>query len=304
MSSRGFIHDIQDQIENNANIHINLIKEIEKDFKTTLICYYSSPTHPGGAIQDHDPDLLEQVLRSIDLDLYNGSVTLFLSTPGGVPYAAGKIVKVFKVYSSVFATLVVTRALSAGTLICLGSQNLIMTETASLGPIDPQMVRKSSPDAPGRLVPAAIIIKSFKEMATAAQQAILAQRPPDPFLHILDSMEITDVMESIRARTATEQMAKDLLEDGLSANKKDKIDDIVKWFMEEGEEEQHGKHLYATDLQAKGLDVSVVKIGTKKDKCLAELQFRIDRYCNVKGLAKYIVSRNGGIDLNVQLKRM
>lgn len=157
MGRRRFIHDIQDQIENNANIHINIINKIEKELKTTLICYYSTPNHPGGAIQDHDPDLLEQVLRSIELTIYNGSVTLFLSTPGGVPYAAGKIVKVFNVHSNSFATLVVTRALSAGTLICLGSQKLIMTETASLGPIDPQMSHKPSPDAPGRLVSAEII---------------------------------------------------------------------------------------------------------------------------------------------------
>jgi len=269
MGRRRFIHDIQDQIENNANIHINIINKIEKELKTTLICYYSTPNHPGGAIQDHDPDLLEQVLRSIELTIYNGSVTLFLSTPGGVPYAAGKIVKVFNVHSNSFATLVVTRALSAGTLICLGSQKLIMTETASLGPIDPQMIHKSSPDAPGKLVPAEIIIKSFKEMVGAAQHAIKKQEPPDPFLHILDSMEITNVMESIRARNATEQMAKDLLKDGLLANKKEKIDDIVKWFMEEGEKEQHGKHLYATDLQAQDIDVSVVKIGTRIDKYLA-----------------------------------
>lgn len=141
-------------------------------------------------------------------------------------------------------------------------------------------------------------------MVGAAQQAITNKQPPDPFLHILDSMEITNVMESIRARSATEQMAKNLLECGLLANKVEKIDDIVKWFMKEGEEEQHGKHLYAADLQAQDIEVSVVKIGTKLDKYLAELQFRIDRYCTAKGLAKYIVSRDGGIDLSVQIKRM
>lgn len=298
MAKRGFFFDLSDGIENNANVHREIIREIERLTRRNLVCYVANPAHPGGALQDHDPDLLENVLRSVKLEQYGNKLDLLVNSPGGFPYAAGKMVKVCKSMAPEFRTIVLGRAMSAATLLCLGSQEVIMSSTASLGPIDPQMVM-SSPRGQ-RLVPAHVIIESFRQMIAASQQAILAKQPPDPFFRVLDSIDTIAVFESIKAVESTKTIAKELLANGLLAPTPDKIEAAVNALMAEGEKEFHGKHLYPDAVQNQiGLPVTVMKIGELLDKKLRELFVRIELYANAKGVAKYIVTREGGIDVNI-----
>lgn len=302
MPKRKFFFELTDNFENSSNIHREIIAEIEKQLDGNLICYYANPGHPGGALQDHDPDLLENILLSLDLNKYNRKIYLFINSPGGFPYAAGKMVQVCRTYSSEFKTIVISRAFSAATLLCLGSHELVMGKTASLGPIDPQMSMSSQQGQ--RLIPANVIIDSFKEMLSAAQQAILEKRPADPFFHVLDSLDITAVFESVKAISSTDLIAKDLLQEGLLRNDKTKIDDIVKALITEGVKELHGKHLYPDILQNLGLPVTILQPDDVLYKNLRGLLVRIENYAGRKGIAKYIVTREGAIDVNIIVRQM
>lgn len=300
MPKRGFFFDVTDSIENNANVHREIIARIERVTGRNLVCYLANPGHPGGAIQDHDPDLLENVLRSMDHDKYGRKLDVLVNSPGGFPYAAGKMVKVCRTFSTEFRTIVLNRAMSAATLLCLGARELVMAETASLGPIDPQMVMGSPRGQ--RLVPANVIIESFRQMLGAAQQAIAAKQPADPYFHVLDSLDVTAVFESMKAIQSTKVIAKDLLMGGLLNADPGKIDQAVDTLMAEGEKELHGKHLYPPVIQSQiGLPVTILPVGSELDRLLRELIVRIEVYANRKGLAKYLVTRQGGIDVNVQV---
>ncbi|MBM3882803.1 MAG: hypothetical protein FJ387_24280 [Verrucomicrobia bacterium] len=302
MSERGFFFDLTDQLENNSNIHRQLLQKIEATTGRNLICYLANASHPAGAMQDHDPDFLENLLRSIDLDRYGRKLDVLVNSPGGFPYAAGKMVKVCRTFSTEFRAIVLGRALSAATLLCLGARELLMSETASLGPTDPQMLMRSPKG--DRLVPAHVIIQSFGEMLGAAQKAIAAGQPPDPFFHVLDSLDVTAVFESSKALSSTNVIAKDLLKDGLLRATPERIDTAVKALITEGEKELHGKHLYPDILQNQiGLPVSVLKVGSDADLKLRELFVRAEAYLNNKGIAKYFLSSAGGLDINVQLRR-
>lgn len=301
MPKRGFFFDLTDEMENNANVHREIIGQIERRTGRNLVCYLANPGHPGGALQDHDPDLLENVLRSLDLDKHDRKIDLLVNSPGGFPYAAGKMVKVCRTFSTEFRTIVLGRAMSAATLLNLGSQELIMGETASLGPIDPQMVMGGPKGQ--RLVPAHVIIDSFRQMLGAAQQAIAGGQPPDPFFHVLDSLDVTAVFESMKAVESTKTIAKDLLKDGLLRGEQEKIDTVVQALVAEGEKELHGKHLYPDAIRTQiGLPVTVLPVGSELDKPLRELFIRIEAYATRKGVAKYLVTRQGGIDVNVQVR--
>lgn len=303
MPKRGFFFDLTDALENNANVHRELIMQIERLTKHNLVCYFANPGHPAGAMQDHDPDILENVLRSLDLDKYKSKLDLLVTSPGGFPYAAGKMVKVCKAFASEFRTIVLGRAMSAATLLCLGSEELLMGETGSLGPIDPQMVRSSTQGE--RLVPAHVIIESFREMVGAAQQSITAGQPADPFLHVLDSIDITAVLESSKAQASTKAIAKDILVEGLLRNDRSKIDGIVNALMAEGEKELHVKHLYPNFIQKEiGLPVTIIPLNSALDKQLRELHVRVEAYSGRKGIAKYLVTRQGGIEVQVQIKKI
>ncbi len=300
MPKRGFFFDLTDEIENSANVHRELVSKIERRTKRNLVCYLANAGHPGGAIQDHDPDLLENVLRSMDLGMYDRKLDLIINSPGGFPYAAGKMVHVCRTFSSDFRTIVLNRAMSAATLLCMGAHELIMAETASLGPIDPQMVMGGRQGK--RLVPANVIIESFRQMLGAAQQAVAAKQPADPYFHVLDTLDVTAVFESMKAIESTKTIAKDLLKDGLLRGEPQKIEGIVTALMAEGEKELHGKHIYPAVLRDQiGLPVTVLPQGSDLDGLFRELFVRVEIYANRKGLAKYLATRQGGIDVNVQV---
>lgn len=300
MPNRGFFFDLSDSIENNANVHRELIAQIEQSTKRNLVCYFGNAAHPGGAMQDHDPDLLENILRSMNLDGFGRKLDLMVNSPGGFPYAAGKMARVCRTFSKEFRAIVLGRAMSAATLLCLGADELLMTGTASLGPIDPQMLMNSAKGQ--RLVPATVIIETFRQMLGAAQQAIAAKAPPDPFLHVLDTIDATAIFESTKAIEATKRIAKELLATGLLRSSPAGIDKAVTSLIAEGEKELHGKHLYPDVVKAEiGLPVNLLPPGTGLDPIFRELFVRMEMYANRKGVAKYLVNRDGGIEVNVQV---
>jgi hypothetical protein len=67
-------------------------------------------------------------------------LALMLHTPGGSPEAAESIVDYIRSLFQGFQTIVPTFAFSAGTMVALGSDRIIMGRQSQLGPIDPQFV--------------------------------------------------------------------------------------------------------------------------------------------------------------------
>lgn len=63
---RGFIFDLMDQLENNANIHRLLVGEIETKIGRNVIVYHANLGHPASLMMDHDAEILENLLSTID----------------------------------------------------------------------------------------------------------------------------------------------------------------------------------------------------------------------------------------------
>jgi ClpP class serine protease len=70
---------------------------------------------------------------------WSDGLTLVLHTPGGVTNAAETIVAYLQSKFHDIEVIIPTYAMSAGTMISLASQRLIMGRQSQLGPIDPQM---------------------------------------------------------------------------------------------------------------------------------------------------------------------
>lgn len=66
-------------------------------------------------------------------------ITLYLYTLGGETLAAWSIVNLLNQFADELEVIVPSKARSAGTLICLGADSIIMTKQATLGPIDPSI---------------------------------------------------------------------------------------------------------------------------------------------------------------------
>ena len=77
-------------------------------------------------------------------------IDLFLYTVGGITTAAWGISNLLNEFSPHYNVLVPYKALSAGTLICLGAKEIVMTELGQLSPVDPSVNSPFNPAVPGQ----------------------------------------------------------------------------------------------------------------------------------------------------------
>lgn len=83
----------------------------------------------------------EQVLRAIHMTDPNVPLDLVLHTPGGVALAALQIARAIRKHRGKVTVFVPHYAMSGGTLIALAADEIVMTDHAVLGPVDPQLDR-------------------------------------------------------------------------------------------------------------------------------------------------------------------
>lgn len=124
-----------------------IIGQIEELRKSKVICYVTgdrqrletriaNDCHP--LVFSH----LHQIGPSQKIDL-------FLYTAGGISVAGWGLVHIIREFCKNFAVLIPYRALSCGTLICLGADEIIMGRLGQLGPIDPSTHNPFNPPVPG-----------------------------------------------------------------------------------------------------------------------------------------------------------
>jgi ClpP class serine protease len=120
----------------------------------------------------------EQVLRAIHMTDPEVPLDLILHTLGGLVLAALQIARAIDKHKGKVTVLVPHYAMSGGTLIALAADEIIMSEHAVLGPVDPQL--GESPAASLRKVLQAKPIARVKDetlvLADQAEKAIVQLR--------------------------------------------------------------------------------------------------------------------------------
>jgi len=86
-----------------------------------------------------DVDDSEEVLRAIHMTDKDVPIDLILHTPGGLVLAALQIAEAIKKHKGKVTAFVPHYAMSGGTLISLAAREIVMSEHAVLGPVDPQL---------------------------------------------------------------------------------------------------------------------------------------------------------------------
>jgi ClpP class serine protease len=80
----------------------------------------------------------EEVMRAIHLTDPETPIDLVLHTPGGLVLAAMQIARAMRRHQGKVTVFVPHYAMSGGTLIALAADEIVMSEHAVLGPVDPQ----------------------------------------------------------------------------------------------------------------------------------------------------------------------
>jgi len=115
------------------------IKDLQKATNSRLLCYVAGS---GAQITRDDTIGLVELLHNVPL---GSNIDFLLHTGGGDIDAAEKIVSMLRAAvgkEGRFRVVVPDFAKSAGTLISLAADKILMSDSSELGPIDPQFLKR------------------------------------------------------------------------------------------------------------------------------------------------------------------
>ncbi len=184
----------------------DLLAEIERTTKRNALNYSATAVGAPGEVMA-TPDIVNLTRVMETRDGLQG-VDLILNTPGGQPEVAEKIITTLRhFYDDDFRVIIPEFAKSAGTIVCLGADTIVMGYCSELGPIDPQM---RLTDAKGNVQfrSAHAIIESVDAYVRKAHEAIKAKEPFQGFVRLLDfHPDLTFVEECRLAKKLSQEIA-------------------------------------------------------------------------------------------------
>jgi ATP-dependent protease ClpP protease subunit len=115
-----------------------LIKALEKDRKSRVIVYMTGDKPPvqhfATVIASDILSKFKKILKSIG---HTKKISLAIYTNGGNLETPWPLVNLIREHCDEFEVIVIEKSLSAGTLIALGADKIVMTPYSYLSPIDP-----------------------------------------------------------------------------------------------------------------------------------------------------------------------
>lgn len=121
----------------------DIYSKIEQKLGTRVISYVTGD-RPSFETKI-SPDCFDTFVDILDEIGPTEKISLILHTNGGSTSAAWRLVNLIKTFCDTFEVIVPNKAMSAGTLISLGADSIVMTKQAALGPIDPSLTHPLGP---------------------------------------------------------------------------------------------------------------------------------------------------------------
>ena len=95
------------------------------------------------------PDVDDIFVEHLDAIWPAEKISLVLYTTGGNTATAWRLINLLRTFCDELEIIVLVKALSSGTLMCLGANQIVMTKQSTLGPIDPSLNSPMNPQVPG-----------------------------------------------------------------------------------------------------------------------------------------------------------
>lgn len=142
---------------------IELLTEIERlRHSRAIILATNDQTNPPRQIEEKDTLALYQCLRQLPP---LNRLDLILHTGGGEVQAARKLVDLLRQKAAEVSVLIPYKARSAGALICLGANEVVMGPMSELSPIDPHIAMRGDFSGNGPKAISAEEVRLFAAMA-------------------------------------------------------------------------------------------------------------------------------------------
>jgi len=160
------------------------------------------------------PEVVDLFTCHLDPVAKDKRISLYLYTRGGDTLAAWNIANLIRQFADYLEVIVPSKAHSAGTLMCLGANNVIMTKQATLGPIDPSVLTALNPQILGAPADARfpVSVEDVNGFMEFSKDALAGREGLDRVLASLcDKVHPLVLGKAFRARTQIRMLAKKLL---------------------------------------------------------------------------------------------
>ena len=222
----------QQWFRNKFTEHLKKISEISD--KRAVIVYSSSflqkPMSEFTLITKEDINGFMSIVKGLDC---SKGLTLILHTPGGIPVAAESIVKYLREKFNSIEVIIPTYAMSAGTMIALGADNIIMGKHSFLGPIDPQFMLSGN-----RNISAHSIVSQFE---TAKKDFEKNPHNMQIWIPILSSLGLGLLEEAKKSLHYSERVVTEWLKEYMLKEHKNNAEKVAKFFMDVKRHLNHGR---------------------------------------------------------------
>ena len=191
---------------------IDAYRQIEQARGSKLLVFATS--NRDGVPTQIASDILPFFTEHLDVISYAEKISLLLITNGGDTMTAWNLVNLIKSFCSNFEVIVPFNCFSAGTLICLGANNIVMTKQATLGPIDPSTNGPLNPIIPGTnlKVPVSVeFVNAYIEMARKEFQIHDQAEMAKIMLKLTDCIHPLVLGQVYRSRNQIQMVARKLI---------------------------------------------------------------------------------------------
>jgi hypothetical protein len=191
-----------------------LYAEIEKMRGSRVVAYVTGDRQ--GMQTQIANDAVDLLSEHLDKIFPTKKISLILHTLGGNTMAAWNMVNMLKMFCDNLEIIVPSRARSAGTLMCLGADTIVMTKQASLGPIDPSLTGPLNPQIPGgapdaRAPVSVEAVRGYIEMAKQDFDVKAGRDMAQVLMHLSEKVHPLVLGSIFRSRSQIQTLARELL---------------------------------------------------------------------------------------------
>lgn len=201
---------------NYAVAEIDLASEIRKSFREIsaarggrpVACYVANVVNskimaPTGIDSSDELPLNELISTAPSTD----EIDIILVTPGGSGEQVAKFVEKIRSKYKHVAFLLPNMAMSAGTILAMSGDEIIMSPSSYIGPIDPQFFGHK-----GGLYPAQALLSLIEDIQERGQKALQSgQNPRWADLQILRNIDAKEIGNAINASSYSIELVKNYL---------------------------------------------------------------------------------------------
>ena len=229
-------------------IRRDYLQELFELTNRNIIAYYSGWLSKGSIqgiwINDEDKNGFMTTVNNLDR---SKGLYLLLHTPGGELTATESIVNYLKkIFGSNIKAIIPQIAMSAGTMIALSCNEIIMGKQSNLGPIDPQFGD----------IPALGVLHGLERAKKEIQENESNIHIWQP---ILQRYHLSFFDQCVNAVTMSREFVKEQLCTGIFAGEDNAgvlADNVVNSLSDFVENKEHGKHIHAEELREIGLPIT------------------------------------------------